>query len=123
MANGIVPSSGEFTAVKDNLALAVRESDPNNFSGLTMAAIVSQTQGISQNGVCFFICYLINLINDFTNRQVQMIELFNVRLFSSLKMYFQKKKDKFKNSIQLHNPSHSHITQIMLLNLHVMLLL
>ena len=82
MANGIVPSSGEFTAVKDNLALAVRESDPNNFSGLTMAAIVSQTQGISKNGVCFFICYLINLINDFTNRQVQMIELFNVRLFS-----------------------------------------
>ncbi|XP_071133675.1 adhesion G-protein coupled receptor G6-like isoform X1 [Mytilus edulis] len=51
LANGIVPSSGEFTAVKDNLALAVRKSDPNNFSGLTMAAIVSQTQGISKNGI------------------------------------------------------------------------
>ncbi|CAC5372501.1 unnamed protein product [Mytilus coruscus] len=51
LANGIVPSSGEFTAVKENLALAVRQSDPDNFSGITMTASVSQTQGISKKGI------------------------------------------------------------------------
>lgn len=51
MANGIVPSSDEFSAVNDNLALLVKKTDPNNFNGITMDVTSKSGSKLNANQV------------------------------------------------------------------------
>ena len=51
MANGMVPSSGEFRAVNDNLALLVKKTDPNNFNGITMDVTTKSGSNLNANQV------------------------------------------------------------------------
>lgn len=46
----VVPATG-FSAVNENLALLVRNSDPNNFAGITMTATVKPGQALTNNKI------------------------------------------------------------------------
>ena len=63
MANGIVPSSDEFSAVNDHLALLVKKTDPNNFNGITMDVTSKSGSNLNANQVNTNILHIQPMIN------------------------------------------------------------
>lgn len=63
MANGIVPSSDEFSAVNDNLALLVKKTDPNNFNGMTLDMTSKSGSNLNVNQVITTILHIEAMIH------------------------------------------------------------
>lgn len=63
MANGIVPSSDEFSAVNDNLALLVKKTDPNNFNGMTLDMTSKSGSNLNVNQVITTILHIQAMIH------------------------------------------------------------